>query len=193
METIVCIASGPSLSMADVLQCRQRPAIAINSSVIAAPGADWLLGGDLKWWRWFHKTPLAAGFGGHRVTAHRKAFDAYPEVTFLRPTGVEGYDPTPGCVRTGMNSGYVAIHFAAHLGATRILLLGYDMHADATGKHHWHAEHPDGSHPQYWRAVRHFETLVEPLQARGIEVLNCTPGSAVTAFPHVRLSAVLGA
>ena len=189
--TIVCVASGPSLSLHDVERCRPYPVLVINSSVVAAPWAHWLLGGDLKWWRWFRQTPLASVFAGHRVTAHRKAFEAFPELSFLHPTGLDGFDPTPGCVRTGRNSGYAAIHFAAQLGATKIVLLGYDMQPDVTGKHHWHDEHPDGSHPQYWRALSYFETLVEPLQALGVEVVNCSRATALECFPRMDLEDAL--
>ncbi len=36
-----------------------------------------------------------------------------------------------------------------------------------------------------------FPTLIEPLKARGVEVVNCTPGSALTCFPMGKIEDLL--
>lgn len=189
MKTIVCLASGPSVTRGDVEQCRSLPIIAINNSIDLAPWATVLLGGDLKWWRWRSGMP---SFAGDKVTCHRAAADAYPDVRWLQPTGIRGFESEPGKVRTGRNSGYVAIQLAAQMGAMRIVLLGYDMRASDTGEHHWHAPHPDGSHPGFDRCLPLFDDLVEPLRSRGIAIVNCSPTTALRAFPCRPLSEVLG-
>lgn len=184
----VCIACGPSLTSGDADACRGHFSIAINSSVDLAPWADVLLGGDLKWWKWRHGMP---SFYGEKVSCHKRAVAAYPDVRHLEPTGVRGFEWEPGKVRTGLNSGYVAIQLAAQRGATRIVLLGYDMRASDTGEHHWHAPHPDGSHPGFDRCLPLFDDLVEPLASRGIEIVNCSPKTALRAFPCRPLSDAL--
>lgn len=189
MKTIVCVASGPSLTSGDAEACRQFHTIAINNSIDRAPWAETLLGGDLKWWRWRSGMPH---YHGEKITCHKAAADAYPDVRWLQPTGVTGFEHEPGKVRTGRNSGYVAIQVAAQRGAMRIVLLGYDMRASDTGEHHWHAPHPDGSHPGFDRCLPLFDDLVAPLHQLGIEIVNCSPTTALRAFPCRPLSEVLG-
>jgi hypothetical protein len=69
----------------------------------------------------------------------------YPALQLLQVSGQPGLDLRPGWVRTGGHSGYTAINLAVHLGATRIVLLGYDMMASPQGAHHFFGAHPDGS------------------------------------------------
>ena len=94
-------------------------------------------------------------------------------------------------MRTGCNSGYQAIHYALQHDARRIVLLGFDMHVSADGRRHHHAPHPVQSGTRYVQWAEYFEALVEPAADLGCEIVNCTPGSAVVAFPAVDLGAVL--
>lgn len=162
--------------------------IAINNAVRLAPWADILLGGDLKWWAWNRGCPE---FTGLKVTCHRSVAKVYPDVWVLRVTGLTGCEFKAGHVRTGGNSGYVAIQLAAQIQAKRIILLGYDMQPSADGTHHWHPPHVNNAHPNYARCLPRFATLVEPLAQAGIEVINCTPRTALTYFPHAQLKDVL--
>lgn len=183
-----CLGSGPSLTLADVEACRGLFVIAINDTVQWAPWANVLLGGDLKWWRWHQG---CRSFAGLKYTAHRAVLSEFPDVQVLQKTGIEGAEFDVGKIRTGWNSGYVAIQVAAQFGATSILLLGYDMQPSATGQHHWHGAHPDGSHPQYRRCLAVFDTLADPLRERGIDVVNCSRSTALRTFPCRPLSSVL--
>lgn len=75
------------------------------------------------------------------------------------------------------------------LGASRILLLGYDMKLGPNGEKHWHADHrgrnPHAAQLEGWRNA--FATMLPDLAKAGVEVLNCTPGSALTCFPTANL------
>ncbi len=115
-------------------------------------------------------------------------------VHVVRNSGTEGIetDPKKG-LRTGRNGGHQALNLAVQLGAGRILLLAYDMKPDAGGRSHWFGEH-DGwetrdSIMDKW--ARHLDALAPQMADLGVEVVNCTPGSAVTAFPSARLEDVL--
>jgi hypothetical protein len=39
--------------------------------------------------------------------------------------------------------------------------------------------------------VKHFRSIAEPLKAAGVQVLNCTPDSALDCFPVADLRSVL--
>jgi hypothetical protein len=180
--TVVCLGSGPSLTLEDVAFVRGKATVvAVNDAVRLAPWADVLYACDAKWWFW-HRADGAAAFVGPKF-ALENAAKKYPGVQVLRKTGETGLELDPTGLRAGRNSGYQAINLAVHLGASRILLLGYDMKGD-----HFFGPHPDGSRPPFAICLQRFATLVDPLRQLGVEVVNCTPGSALTCFPYVPLA-----
>jgi hypothetical protein len=187
--TVAILASGESMTaeVAQTVRAAGVFTIAVNNTWEMAFWADLLFAGDAPWWEMHHKK--LGGFSGIKVCAEETPF---PDVRFVRPTGKVGFDPDPSCIRTGGNSGYGAMHVAAHAGAARLLLFGFDMQGG-----HWHDPHPwplyqgDGGHFPRW--IARFKVLAAELAALGIEVLNCTPGSALDAFPMARMEDALAA
>jgi len=92
-------------------------------------------------------------------------------------------------VALGRNGVYQAINLAIHFGATRILLLGVDMQGQI-GSHDF-GRHPDNSGPPYAACLERFATMVKPLKAAGVDVINCTRSTALKVFPCVRLEDAL--
>ena len=134
----------------------------------------------------------ALKFPGLKVTASDGPF---PVVKELRVTGNEGYDPAPGTIRTGGNSSYQATHIAAQAGASRILLCGVDLHIK-NGIHH-HGPHPsrlrNPNACDLKNMINRFRSLSAPMKKLGIEVLSCSPGSALDAFPYMHIEEALSA
>jgi hypothetical protein len=201
MTTWAILASGPSLTPADVDAVRGRmPVLAIKDAIRLAPDADVLYGCDGKWWRHYGPTlPTATTILRYALqdpTDPARAPERFG-ATVLRNTGELGLETDPTGLRTGRNSGYQAVNLAVHLGATRILLLGYDMRKGPHGRQHWFTEPRPASyaevHPpdKYERFLLCWPTIVAPLQALGIEVLNCTPGSALDVFPRATVAEAL--
>jgi hypothetical protein len=93
--------------------------------------------------------------------------------------------------RTGQNSGYQAINLAVHLGASRIVLLGYDMQPSPEGVDHFFGDHAHGVRVPFLDLRPYFDSLVEPLKALGVQVLNATRRTALSCFPCVPLSEAL--
>lgn len=183
-STIAILATGPSLTPADVEYVRGRVAavIVVNDAYRYAPWADVLYGCDSKWWHWHKGVP---DFAGLKYTLQAGA-TTFPGVQLIRQTGDHGLELDPGAVKTGKNSGYQAINVAVHLGAKRILLLGYDMQGG-----HCFGNHPDGSRPPFALCRPKFKTLVEPLRALGVKVVNCSRATALDAFPRMPLEEAL--
>jgi hypothetical protein len=183
-STIACIGSGPSLTQEDVEFCRGRArVVAINDAWRLAPFADVLWATDARWWNYHKGVPE---FSGMKYALRVRGM-SYPEgVTVLNDAGVTGLSSDPASVCNGKNGGYASIGLSVHLGATRIVLLGYDCKRGPRGEEHWHGRHPAGVRVgmefSWWRS--NFRTLVAPLRDLGIEVINCTPGSALDAFPR---------
>jgi hypothetical protein len=186
--TIVILASGPSLTQqdADYVRGKADAVIAINTTYQLAPWADCLYGSDgsRRFWRWHNGVPT---FTGLKYTVEANKYG----VPALRNTGQDGLETHPTGLRTGKNSAYAAINLAFHFGAQKIVLLGVDMGRGPTNRAHWHGEHPDKSVPPFDHCLRLFPTIVEPLQNRQIDVVNCSRQTAVTCFPRVPLEEAL--
>lgn len=196
--TVFCLATGPSLTTEDVNAVRGRgTVIAVNDAHRLAPWADVLYSSDRYWWSFYRGVPE---FAGARATIEfspgRYAKDLLkfaPEMFFLRQTGHQGVDADPTGLRTcGQNSGGAAVNLALHLGATRIVLLGYDCGVPGS-KRHFFGDHPRGlsqiSPYPTWRAS--FDTMAEPLRALGVDVINCSRSTAINAFRRAPLAEVL--
>jgi hypothetical protein len=189
--TVVCIGTGPSLTRDDVDACRGKARIiAINDAYTIAPFADVLYACDAKWWAWHKGAPT---FAGLKYTLARPVVPAprlWPGVVALQDCGRLGLSLDPTSLKTGHNSGYQAINLAVLFGAARILLLGYDMHAPG-GKDHFFGKHPDQTRPPFRQCLDAFVSMVEPLKAAGVDVVNCTPNSALRCFPTGTLAELL--
>jgi hypothetical protein len=205
-KTCVILAGGPSLRGQDLLPLRRHPevkVITINDSWRLWPRADVCYFCDPQWFQLqqdlnpisldrsirFHDL-LYRGFwvkGG-------EGFDEHPQVRKLRFSGQVGLDPDPTALRDGSNSGYQAIHLAYHFGVKRIILLGYDMTCDGE-RTHWH-DAPRLAAAGFQSVLSHaflplFDHLAAPLAEAGVEVINSTPKSALTLWPHLPLEEAL--
>jgi hypothetical protein len=188
--TVAILGAGPSLDPDQVSACASAgwKIIACNLSYKLIPEdyrpGSWLHGCDIQPWCWY--VDMKA-FPGIKTTLAPEISTQGWGIKLLRDAGTSGFCAEPDSVTTGNCSGYQAIHIAAHAGASRVILLGMDMTPG-----HWHPPHPDGMSEHGWGdQLPLFQTLVEPLAERGIDVLNATPGSAIDAFPRVDLASLL--
>lgn len=189
-STIVCLGTGPSLTLEDVQYCRGRArVIAIKHAIELAPWADVLYSCGVDAGQWWQRNGNRINeFAGLRYTLDPKAA---PWATVLRQTGVAGIETDPSGLRTGRNSGYQAINLAVHLGAARIALLGYDMAVDAQGQHHYFGTHWHGARPPFEAFRQYFETVIEPLRQIGIAIVNASRSTTLTAIPKLSLEEAL--
>jgi hypothetical protein len=194
--TVVCLAPGPSLTLADAEYCRGKAVvIAINDAVEAAPWADVLYSSDSGWWIRQKGRP---DFQGLRVTVgsrpqgfngHIEAFDDLLVLRLLKENGVS-FDPKG--IATAANSGGAAINVAVHLGAKKVVLVGYDL-GPSGRRYHFNDPPSGGQKPgsQYEAFRARISTMAEPLKAAGIDVVNCSRKTRLEAFRRQPLEAVL--
>lgn len=180
-RTVAVMASGPSSSP----QAKQRlraadvPVIATNNT--GKLGCDLLYAADSSWWT--HEDNLWA-LNTEAVLVTASVSVPFKKVTKVEVTGLYGFDPVVGQIRTGANSGYQALHLAIQSRASRVLVLGVDM----TLRHgvHWHGPHSNGlSNPSeqfFQRCLPMFSALRAAADEYGVDVVNCSEISAVTAF-----------
>lgn len=187
--TIVCLATGPSLTQSDCdyVESLHLPTIAINDAHRMAPWAEVLYCSDRMWWRKYKGVPSFAGlkYGVGSSPGKNNKFPEFPDVKVLRNSGYAGLDLSPDGLKTARNSGYAAINLAYHFGAKRIVLLGYDM-GWRGAKAHFFGDHPSGLSQRedlYPNFRKSFLSIVQPLKDVGVEVVNCTPNTSLEAFP----------
>lgn len=183
-ETAYILAGGPGLDLIDLERLKGANVIAINFSFLKAPWADVVYGTDENFWVAMVDD---VGTSALKVTV---APGAPKGVLKLRNTGLCGLEEEPTGLRIGWTSTYAAINLAVHFGANKIVLMGVDMRL-VDGCTHW-SGYPQvdvrmKSDPDFCRRylMPNFDSLVAPLAAREIEVLNATPGSGLTCFPMV--------
>jgi len=130
-----------------------------------------------------------AEFAGELWTQDERAWVKYGinriEGTFKPGLGMDK-------IHYGGNSGYQAINLAYLWGASRIILLGYDMQK-TDGKTHWHGDHPKGLHknPIMLSWIKSFNRLADDLKDKSVEVVNATRTTALEAFRREPLRAAL--
>lgn len=200
-HTAVCIAGGASLTQEQVDMCKGHKIMAINDAYKLAPDADILYACDNQWWEWHNGAP---DFKGWKITHEQgrrweriQAGESVPKPPYkgldiIVSSGNSGFSYEQDRIRHGGNGGYQALHIALSLGADRIILLGYDMHAQ-TGKSHWFGEHPNGkqSDSRYANWIKEFPALALAANNRGQEIINCTPDSALDCFVKRELGEVV--
>ena len=172
-KTVACVASGPSLTAEDCTLVEQAgiPSIVVNSSWKMARFADIVFAGDFGWWK---------AYGGEIDIEAEKWTSAG---TAARHFGLHHFK-----IGGPYNSGSRAIQLAIELGASKILLLGYD----ASVKHgtHWHGDHKQTKNPDEMRCLKwhaHFAAI----DRKGAEIINCTRETELTCFPKMKLEDVL--
>ena len=121
----------------------------------------------------------------------------------------DGFSKDPCCIHYGHSSGFQLPQLAYHAGFRRLLLCGYDMRyaADYDGRamrvgsspRHYFGEYEDAA-LNHWPSKRVVNGVHEELVSQfekvaklnpDIEIINCSPGSAMTCFPMATLTELL--
>ena len=163
-----------------------------------APWAGVLYGIDTEWWIVNRGVPE---FKGMKVSPSPRACKVFrlrqvsikPVAEILaKEMGVLGCGLRTG----GGYSGFQAINLAYQMGSRRVILVGFDMHLNSGPWFHQGrppgVAKPDAGRTREWRKA--LDGCAEHFKAVGLEVLNASTGSALTAYPMVDLvEAVHGA
>jgi hypothetical protein len=100
----------------------------------------------------------------------------------------------PGVIGSGGNSGFQALNLAAQFGASKIILIGFDMHS-ARGVH-WYGpnrgrdmRNPLEHNYVSWRGALSKQARV--LAGMGVQVVNVSPDSALDCFVRMPIDEAL--
>ena len=187
-DTIYIVGGGPSLKGFDFNRLQSKTVIAVNKAFFHLPFAQVLYWSDTRFYEWYGKEVDL--FKGIKVTCRSQPRKA--DIINLINTGKTGLETMAYGLRDGGNSGYAAINLAYHLGAKRIVLMGFDMQTN--GKEtHWHEGYSSTANTDTMARlmVPNFDTLVEPLEKRKVKVYNASQLSVLTCFPKISLEEAL--
>jgi hypothetical protein len=218
--TGILIGTGPSIndeqlklveSYRKLDKCR---VFTINNAYEKAHFSDVHFSGDGSWWQLYY--PRVESLRNHKANK----YTWYPEVArrfninyiagALRKDGLS-FDPSIIHIN---GSGPSSINLALHYGIKKLLLIGHDMKyaSDYDGRNrrtgstprHYFSEYPEPL--QQWPKVgvgdsapgvldcliKIYKRMSHDLEKTGMDVINCTPGSALTVFPMSDLEAEIG-
>lgn len=172
-QTVACIASGPSLTVADceAVKISGIPTIAVNNSWQRAPFASVIYAGDCAWWK-----------------AHIKEIDIPAEKWSCSRSAVNEFKVLHHSRCGAYNSGLAAIELAIEFGAAKIILLGYDC----TTKYgtHWHGDHTMTANPNANKCNMWKKQFTRLSKSRAT-IINCSRVTALECFIKKSLEEVL--
>lgn len=178
-ETVVCLASGPSLTIEDCeyVKAAQVRVITVNDTFKRASWADVFLAADHGWWQQ-HRHEIVDG--PEWWTCSYEAIREYPELALFRTN------------LNTRNTGAKAIEMAIDFGASKVILLGFDC--TLSKGIHWHGPHQRTSNPDdnivvEWHA--HFKTIAEYAKSKAVPIINCSRDTAIECFERAELEDVL--
>jgi hypothetical protein len=176
-RTVICLASGPSLTLEDIERVRLSGlnTIAVNTTWEKVRFCDVLYAGDNAWWR---DNIKFVDIPAERWTCSKSAAQVH-KIRYRQKWIKDGY-----------NSGALAIELAAFFGASVVLMLGYDCSVK-NGSHH-HGDHPKTHNPtpdrcKTWEGqFRQLNKLCTETQ-----IINCSRETALECFPRMDLESAL--
>ncbi len=208
-EVCAIVASGPSAKSENVESLRGRCRIAVvNNSHELAPWADLLYAADHNWWDEHHAA--VRSFAGlkviptgrnveqsdeRRVAATAKRYGL--RLVTLCDSPKNDKDPAAhrfsfedGMIARGGNSAHQLANLVTQFRCKRQIWLGFDFTGD-----HWHGTHraplrnPRPRTLEKW-AMR-LDSNAGMLADRGVEIINGSDISLLTAYPKMSLAAAM--
>lgn len=130
-------------------------------------------------------------FKGLKVALHKR-FAPHLEIKYVPKARTKrlGLSDNPNAISFNHNSGAAAINVAVNAGATRIILLGFDMMSSKRNSH-WHGLY-GAAVPPYLKHLTGFPYIADDARRMGVEILNANPESAINCFPKVSVKELLG-
>jgi hypothetical protein len=202
---IACIGTGPSLTQQQIDTARRKgfTLYVCNDAFRLAPDAALLHACNWQWWdaRWNEVKDLPCA----KWTTRKESAEKYG-INYIAEVNRPGLSQDPNVLHHGHSSGFQLMGMAHRNGAKRIVLLGYDMKFPANydgrtrqvgdGKRHFFGEYEPAL--QHWPSVQvkagvHVELVdfYRSVATQGlVDIVNCTPESALDCFPTKDIDAL---
>lgn len=189
--SVYILGGGYSLLGEKLELIHDKRVIGVNTSFMLGDWVDVCWFGDTRWYDW--NTVDLSEFGGLKACCCGALMDK-PEVKVLKRGKSMGIDIRPNFVSWNRSSGSSAINLAVHLGAKRIVLLGFDMKSNDRGEDNWHDLHKVKAHyNSYPRFLEAFPLIRKDAVDLGVEIINSTMCSLIPEdiFPKIPLEEIV--
>ena len=206
-ETAIIVGTGPSLTpeviqTAAKAQKEGKVRLFGMNMAFSVLDLDLLHGCNIAFWD--HYWPEVKDLRCHKWTTRPELKGKYSGLNYIQERWEDCLSTDPSYITAHHGSSAQAMGLAYHYGIKTMLLVGFDMRFPGkVNRHHYnesrhfHDETPLTS--QHWPMtgpngeldglIREFVTI-NP-ERLGIEIINCTPGSAMTCFPMMDLDKAL--
>jgi len=198
LEVVSIVSGGPSASLVDLASVPGF-VIGVNNAALHLPRIDGAISMDRRWaeahWPWFMERNGAVKLWlrPNNVQNLRKRPEWKPDwlTVFQNDHKSHRMSDEPGRLN-GTNSGGVALNLAYSMQPKKLYLFGFDYRPGPKQEMHWFAQGETGrvgDYPihngRYANWAREFSDVGLQFRAKGIEVVNVSPISLVTAFRKI--------
>ena len=194
IKTALIVATGPSLDDKTIQLCIDSglSLFGVNKTFEILP-LDYFLACNPSFWNYYWNRGLkdhkAEKWTWDALTAERYG------INYIAGKWAPGLSTDPNYIHYHHGSGPQVVNIALHKGIKRMLLVGWDM--KYTEEKHYFGDYPPelqhnpktGPGGEFIGLIKEMETI-KP-EDYGIEIINCTPGSAMKCFPIMRLEDAL--
>jgi hypothetical protein len=132
----------------------------------------------------------------HKWTTRPELKDKLDGLNYIEERWIEGLSTNKAYIAAHHGTGPQLVNLAYHYGVKQMILIGWDMRHK--GKRHYFGEYPQelqhftrnlGPNGELLGLIKEMETI-HP-ERYDIEIINCTPGSAMTCFPPMDIDECL--
>lgn len=195
-ETAAIIGTGPSLTDSQLEQVSHLRKFGVNNAFRL--GLDVHLACNWQWWDRYW--PEISDYDCYKWTPRLASAENYG-LNYIEERWEDGLSTDPSYICAHHGSGPQIVNLALHYGIKKMILIGWDMrypgkvnNRQYTGKRHYFGEYEKelqhwprtGPNGELAGLIKEMETIYP--EDYGIEIINCTPGSAMTCFPMGELS-----
>lgn len=199
-KPVAIVGGGPSLRGFDFNRLRDKfTVLAVNASMFDIDFADAGFSLDRRaireWWPRLRGLRFPQFYAIPDQRIHGVTSPPTQWMYFLRRRQGTEFTPDANMISAGGTSGFGALHLAYLKGARKIVLFGFDYGAGRNQVWHHNEDHYNFRQEQdneLWAQwARNFDHPAALLRQRGIEVINASEVSAITAFPKCSIDEAL--
>ncbi len=198
-ETAAIIGTGPSLTLDQVEQVSHLRRFGCNNAIEF--NLDVHLACNWQWWDYNYDR--VKDDPSIKWTPRLQSANKYPGVNYIEERWEDGLSTDPSYICAHHGSGPMILNVALLYGIQKFILIGWDMRFPGKKNDREYAEKRhyfgDGEYPlplRHWPKtgpngelaglIREMETI-NP-DDYGIDIVNCSPGSAMTCFRMAELA-----
>ena len=192
----VIIGTGPSLTYEQIDKVSSFKRFGANRAFEF--DIDVVAGCNYQFWDYYWQE--IKDYRCHKWTSHPEAKDKYSGLNYIEGRWQDGLSTDKSYICAHHGTGPQVVNLALHYGCEVMILIGWDMRypgkvndrqynakrhyfgEDALTDKHWPRTNSNGD---LGGLIKEMETI-KP-DDYGIDIINCTPNSAMTCFPIMRL------